>query len=1159
MRNLTFNLLINIRYPNKRVYCLNSINFQLHLFETDRNLLGFSENTPYKDLIHMKKKHHLTIVLILNILLLMPFNIMAQKQHIVLTGRNITIKTAFDQIEKQTGFSIGYNAKIIDVNKVLIPIPKAGPLNDVMTEILKNTDCTFSINQSHIIIFVPEKKTPLPSTKEETPVKRTITGLVTDENREPIIGATVMESNAKSGTITDYNGRFSLEVSEHSIIQISYIGFKPAQIKIGNQLFYEIRLQEEVKILDEVIVVGYGTQKKINLTGSVVSTQGNVLQKSSSVNTSQSLAGRMPGVVVNSRSGEPGSDGATIFIRGRSTLGDNSPLIIVDGIVSGEPLERINPEDIESINILKDASAAIYGARSANGVILVTTKRGKTGKPDITFTYDFGGQQPTRLLKMTDAPTYAMIYNEVLAYENTEPRFSDDEIQKFRDGTDPVNYPNTDWFKEIIKPLSYQHKFNISVNGGTDAAKYFVSVGGNYQDAIYRSSATKYYQINIRSNIDVKVTDNFSIGFDLLQKTQQKNYSAFSDDNYGIFWMAKRSLPTTAGRYPNGLLGPGLNPIALVSDETGYDRSKLNRFNSKLNAKWDLSTVVDGLSVEGNISYNNTSTFRKLWEKPWVYFQYNPILEEYEEKISTHFPTPSLSEYYTPDYSLTLNAIANYQRLFNEVHNLGLMVGLEQNIYRRDYLYASRSKYASDAIDELFAGDADKNFHENSGSAMETARRSFFGRASYDFQGKYLFQFISRYDGSENFPKNKRWGFFPGVSFGWRMSEEGFIKQNFNHVDNLKLRASYGEQGNDRVAAFQYMNTFIYGRNQIFGGTEVNGIYAGIISNPNITWEVAKTYNIGLDGDFFNGKISFVAEAYTTHRSNILCPLNASIPDYTGLVASLPDVNIGIVNNKGFELQLSHYNKISDFNYNIAGNFLFARNRVIYMNETPWGEGHEYMNQEGKPMGSSLMYKVIGINRTDEDLINYPQMQGAKLGDFIFADLDNDGKITSLDRYRNDLTNIPEIVFGLTFQGNWKKFDFMILFQGQARTRQYIYPNNDPVVGNVEQYAIDGRWTPDNIFASKPRLGGTINNGGPIPADYHFKDASFLRLKNMEIGYTVPTKRIGDIKSLRFYVGGYNLLILLDKIKVVDPEMASQEVQAYPPVRIFNTGVKLQF
>lgn len=1017
----------------------------------------------------------------------------------------------------------------------------------------------FTYAQHQQVNLNGSNKATLSSVYEEKVQTKTITGLVTDENREPIVGATVMETASKIGTITDFNGKFSLEVPMQSMIQISYIGYKPIQVRVGNQNFYEINLQVEVKTLDEVVVVGYGTQKKINLTGSVVSTQGTVLQKSSSVNTSQSLAGRMPGVVVNNRSGEPGSDGATIFIRGRSTLGDNSPLVIVDGIVSGEPLDRINPEDIESINILKDASAAIYGARSANGVILVTTKRGKVGKPDITFTYDVGGQQPTRLLQMADAPTYAMLYNEVLSYDNSPARYSEEEIQKFRDGSDPVNYPNTNWLDEIVKPLSLQHKFNISVNGGNNIATYFVSVGGNYQDAIYRNSATKYYQINVRSNIDVKVTDNFNIGFDLLQKTQQKNYSAFSDDNYGIFWMAKRNSPTTAGRYPNGLLGPGLNPIALVSDETGYDRSKLNRFNSKLSAKWDLSTVIKGFTVEGNISYNNTSTFRKLWEKPWTYYQYDPISEEYNEKISTHFPTPALSEFYTPDYSLTLNAIANYQRLFNEIHNVGIMVGFEQNSYRRDNLSASRSKYSSDALDELFAGDADKNFLDNSGSATETARRSFFGRASYDYQGKYLFQFISRYDGSENFPKDKRWGFFPGISLGWRLSEENFIKDNIRNIDNLKLRASYGEQGNDQVAAFQYLNTFVYGRNQIFGGTEVNGIYGGIIPNPDITWEVAKTYNLGLDGDFFNGKLSFVAEVYTTRRSNILCPLNASIPAYTGLVASLPDVNIGIVNNKGFELQLAHNNKLNDFQYSISGNFLFARNTVVYMNETPWGEGQEYMNQEGRPMGSKLLYQVIGINRTAEDLVNYPQMPGAKLGDFIFADLNNDSTITSLDRYRNDLTNIPEIVYGLTFQGNWKQLDLMILFQGQARARQYIYPNNDPVVGNVEQYAIDGRWTPENINASKPRLGGTINNGSPTPADYHYKDASFLRLKNVEIGYTISTKNSGGMKNLRFYVGGYNLLILYDKIKVIDPEMASQEVQAYPPVRIFNAGVRVQF
>ena len=997
--------------------------------------------------------------------------------------------------------------------------------------------------------------------------KKEITGTITDVNGNPVIGANVIEkSEISNGTVTDINGNFKLNVAENAVIHISYIGYLEQDINTTGKNVFNVTLQEDTKALDEVVVVGYGTQKKLTLTGSVVSTTGASIQKSASVDISSSLAGRMPGVIVNNRSGEPGVEATTIFIRGRSTLGDNTPLIIIDGVPGRESLSFLNPNDIENITILKDASAAIYGSRSANGVILVTTKRGqREKKPEITFSYDLGVQTPTRLLDMVDAPTYAQLYNERNEKVGGSPRYTEEEIQKFADGSDPIAYANTDWFAEIIKPASFQHKYNLSFAGGTNVVAYFASLGAVTQDGIYRESATKYDQLNLRSNIDVNVTSDFKIGVDVSARIQNKHYSAYSSDDYGIFYITRDKFPTTPAYYPNGLLAGGgnlSNPLALVSDRCGYDKTRLQRLNTTLSADWDLGKFVQGLSVKGHAAYDNTSSFRKKWQKPWTYYLYNETTKEYEEHQSKDVVTPQLLEKYVPAWALTLSATMNYDRTFNEIHHVGGVIGFEQSESRNDVLQAERKQYSQDVLDELFAGDLDKDYYDNTGSASETARRGFFGRLSYDLKDKYLTQFILRYDGSENFPKDKRWGLFPGVSVGWRISEEGFIKDNLSFIDNLKIRASYGEQGNDKIDQYQYMTTYQYGRSQVFDGKEVNGIYPGVFPNMNVTWEVAKTYNIGLDGTLWEGKLGFEVEAFKTRRSNILCTRNASVPVYTGLT-SLPDENIGIVDNKGFEVQLSHVGRSGDFTYNLSGNFLFARNKVVYMDEAPYGEGYDYLRLEGHPMGALLLYEVIGINKTEEDLEKYPQVSGATLGDFIFKRNDpnpaDPNVITTKDRKRMDITTIPEIVFGLSFDARWKMFDFMALFSGQARAKYYISRRIDPAEGNILQDIADGRWSKDNPTADKPGVGGSVN--GSASTWWH-RDASFLRLKNVEIGMNLPGKWLGGsvsgVNNLRIFIGGYNLLTF-DKLKIVDPETGDSEAQNYPQVRIFNAGVKLTF
>ena len=997
--------------------------------------------------------------------------------------------------------------------------------------------------------------------------KLDVQGSVKDAKGEALVGAMVYEQGTSNGSMTDASGKYKLVgVAPNARLVASMIGYEEQTVVVEGRSLIDFILNDDSLILDEAVAIGYGNQRKLTLTGSVTTTTGDELVKNSSVNMSQGLAGRLSGVIVNNRSGEPGRDDAVMFIRGRSTLGSNSPLIIIDGVPGrNEEFGRLTGEEIESITVLKDASAAIYGARSANGVILVTTKRGKYNEvPNITFTYDLGLQQPTRLVQMADAVLYTTAYNAELAITGGARMYNDTQLEHYRTGDDPILYPNTNWLDEIIKPVSPQHKYGVTINGGSERVAYFVQLNGQYQDGIYVKSATNYNQVNFRSNIDIKVTKSLSLGFDIQARQQHKNYSAFASDETGIFYNAVRMKPTGATYYPNGLLRGGLNPAVLVQDLTGYNRSIINSVNTTISANWDLGSVVPGLSVNGKVAYDLRSNFRKQWHQQWKYYRFNEITEIYEENLNDYWTTPTLNEYQNHYTTTTYNANINYDHNFGD-HHVTALAGFEQSAYRRDYFTAGRNRYNSDILDELFAGDADKTYFSASGQAWETARRSFFGRAGYDYKSKYMIQAIFRYDGSENFPADRRWGFFPGVSVGWRLSEESFIKDNIPWLTNLKLRASYGEQGNDQIDSFQFLTTYGYTSGSAYklmlDGKEVSMIIPGTIPNPEVTWEVARTWNVGIDGSVNNGLLTWELEWFRTRRSNILTSRNASIPYYTGMTSKLPDENLGIVRNTGVELQLGHENKVGDLRYRVTGNFLYARNVIEYMDEAPWPDGHDYMKLEGLPMGSGLYYHVLGVFKTKEQLDSYPHKTGATVGDLIYEDMDNDGEITTLDRKRSPFSSIPQIVYGLNFDARWKNFDFSMLLQGQGRVRFYYAPLMDPVSYNVEKEAAEKAWTLDNPDSDWPRLGSTVSLGSVNRSDFYIKNAAFLRLKNLELGYTIPRKVFGPragIRSIRFYIGGYNLLTF-SELKSVDPENNDEGYQTYPQMKIYNTGVKVTF
>jgi TonB-linked SusC/RagA family outer membrane protein len=1008
-------------------------------------------------------------------------------------------------------------------------------------------------------------------------VAEVVEGKVTDKSGEGIPGVTVMLKGTSIGTTTDIDGKYRLSVPDGTsggTLVFSFVGYITQEVALGNQTVLDVQMEEDTQQLEEVVVVGYGEQKKATITGSVSTLEGKEIVQSPVTNVSNSLAGRMAGVTAVTRSGEPGADGSTIRIRGANTLGDNDALVVVDGI-PGRSLDRIDPNTIESMTVLKDASAAIYGAQAANGVILITTKRGKVGKPEITINYDQGFGRPTRIPEMTNAAEYATLLNEIDAYRGRSPRYTDEEIQKFSDGSDPWNYPNTDWFGEVLKPWSGQNNANMQISGGSENLRYMVALGRRFQDGYYKNSATNYSQYDFRSNLDGKISDNVNIGFDIAGRQENRNYPTRGAGS--IFWMVMRGKPHMHAYWPDGTPGPdieyGDNPAVISTDATGYDRDKRYVLNTtmKLNVKipW-----VEGLSFNGNAGLDKEFRHRKVFQTPWYLYNWdgqsydadgNPILE----KGKKGFSDPRLSQSMEDRQDILLNAMLNYNRTFGGVHNMGFMVGTERRSGNREYFSAFRRFYASTAIDQLFAGgDAEK---DNFGSADQSARLNYFGRINYNYQEKYLMEMVWRYDGSYIFPEDKRYGFFPGVSLGWRLSEEDFIRNNFSFFDNLKLRSSWGQTGNDRIDEWQYMASYAYGRwdaptwnrayrnaPYIFGVDEENkSLYEALIPNRNVTWEVANQFNVGLETTVLNGKLFLEADYFNYRRSQILWWRNASIPTSTGL--SLPRENIGKVANSGFEYNVMYNDAIGEFSYQLGVNGSYAKNRILFWDEAPGVP--EYQLSTGKPMETELYYQAIGIFRDQAHVESMPHWDDAREGDVIFEDVNGDGVIDANDRVRSDLNTLPRFTGGMTLNMQYKGFDLSILFQGAAQAIRYV---NTPSGewGNFQREFYENRWTEENPNAEYPR---TFNRSEEYWRNQRntlwMQRTDYVRLKNLQLGYSLPeglTSRIG-MQRVRAYVGGFNLLTYSPGVKDFDPESDNEGGTNYPLQKVVNTGVMITF
>ncbi|TKK70356.1 TonB-dependent receptor [Ilyomonas limi] len=992
--------------------------------------------------------------------------------------------------------------------------------------------------------------------------QQTVTGKVTGIDTLPIADVSVRVKNEAIATKTDAGGYFSIRAAPGATLVFSFVGYTDQEVVVNGQSNIEVVLKAADKSLEEVVVIGYGTKKRANLTGAVSSISGEELQKAPVTNLTNSIAGQVPGLIVNTRSGEPGNDNADIFIRGKSTLGSSGALVVIDGVPDrAGGFARLNPADIESFSVIKDATAAIYGARAANGVILITTKRGVSGKPSLSLGTNWALTQPTRTPKMLNSYQYAIATNEYDALVGQQPEFTQEAIDKYKDGSDPLGYPSSDWWNAIMKKQTLQQNHVLSLRGGTDKVKYYLSGQYEKQDGNYKNDASYYKQAQARANVDIAVTNSFKIGVDVLFRNEFRNAAKRGYDAGGIFRELWLAYPYLVPVYPNGLVGVGIgggpdnSMYYITSGEAGYQRFTNNYLQTKAYFNWNLSSITQGLYVDGYYAYDLTLNKVKSFTKtPPPAYRYNTSTSDYTQVASSI--APSLFEQRGNINENLINIRLGYSRRFGD-HNIDAFAAFERFEGNTDIINASRSNFLSNSLDQLFAGSLIGQ--QNNSAAAQSARVNFISRISYNFKNKYLVDYNMRYDGSQNFPEGKRYGFFPGISAGWRISQERFFHSNT--VSELKLRASWAKTGNDAVSAFNYLQTYLlgtgYGYSLGTGASQVSSLVLGPTPNPNITWELANTTDVAIESQFFKGRLGFTVDLFRSMRSKILITRSESVPMYTGL--TLPNENLGKVLNHGFELDAFYNNKGGKgFNYTVRANMTFARNKVIFMDEA--ADIPHYQQKTDIPIDAWFLYESDGIYQNEAEIDKTPHPAGTAPGDIKYKDINNDGEINDLDRVRMPLVRTPEIMYGVGFDCSYSNFDFSIFLQGQARARSYLAPAG---LNMVTEF-FDGRWQKEGDNQYPRNFNGPTGRTFGVntyPSDFWLRNAAFVRLKNVEIGYNLSKTLMSNLKmqGIRIYVSGNNLFSIDKFGPSFDPENPSDAGQYYPIQRVINIGANITF
>lgn len=1020
-----------------------------------------------------------------------------------------------------------------------------------------------------------------------------VRGTVKDSKGESLIGVNVIIKGTSQGTSTDVNGEFSMNISDkNAVLEFTYVGYKKKEVALKGKTLLNIVLSEDTELLEEVIVVGYGSQKKQHVTGSVSQLNAEDIIKAPSGNLSTALVGKLPGLVATQKSGQPGADNANLLIRGVSTLGNAGPMIIVDDVQ--RTFNNLDPNEIESITILKDASAAaVYGMQAAGGVILVKTKRGIMQKPRITYSGKVSYNQNTNYPKFLNGPDFIKWYNKALELDGKDPLFSEEVYNKVLNGDPEKKYADTDWFSALMKNGAASTHQNISVNGGNENAKYFVSLGYFDQGGIIDKYSFKRY--NLRSNLDMVLRHGLNLGLDLGARQERRNQGYYSVSNQewnNPISLAQRMLPITPTEYENLPVAANINssakynPVAF-NNQTGYNNSIMNVFNSSLTLSWDIP-FIEGLNLKLKTSYDKDYTTSKSWAEIFKLNSYNPFTEEYSivipEDAVRKEDVATLRNSSAQAHRLTLQPSVGYDRSFGKHAISGLLL-YEQSSYETENFTAGVQGFDLTSLHELDLGKEiagkQKSSAINGGSYIFN-RAGFVGRVNYGYDNRYLLELVARYDGSVRFPKKNRWGFFPAASFGWRISEESFFESLKGKVENLKLRGSAGLLGNDRISDFQYLNLMKPNPPTLYiGNKEYISIYTAGNVNRDITWEKTGTYNIGFDLLLSKGIFGVEFDYFYKLTNDILISSGGIYPPSLG--GNHPStINGGKVSNTGFELVLTHQNAINDFHYNIRGNVSWSRNKILKMNESP--NVPEYQKRTGRKMGEKMGFITEGLYQSNDEIINSATLahlnkNQIRPGDIKYRDLNLDGKIDKQQDYTFiGNSNLPELFYGLNIGASWKNFDWSLLFQGAAITDVFlsgVYKNGhvDATIftrpfygqGNSPYFLIENSWTPENRDAEFTRLStisAEMGNCNGWASDWWIRDGSYLRLKNAQMGYTLKSGQIKamGLDNIRLTLTGANLLTWSQLTKYnIDPETPEITNGYYPQQRTYEFGVNFTF
>ena len=970
-------------------------------------------------------------------------------------------------------------------------------------------------------------------------------GNVKDAAGEPVIGASVVVKGTTNGTITDFDGNFELSgVSKGATLEISFVGYATQEMTFNGQAI-NVVLKENNEMLDELVVVGYGVQKKANLTGSVASINAEALESRAVASVSAAMAGTMPGVTSIQTSGAPGAQSGSITIRGKNSINAASPLVIVDGVPGS--MNNIDPQDIESISVLKDAaSAAIYGVQAANGVILITTKKGKSGqKARVNYSGLVSWASPTAKLDFLDAAGYATLYNEATLNDNPSATlpYSDEDIELYRNGKDPIDHPNTNWYDEVFKKNAMETQHSLSVSGGSETTTYMASVAYLFQDGL--SQEKNYERYNGRVNLDSKIAKWINLGINA------SAYRGINNDEYegfgSLLQYSNRISPTTPIYKEDGSYHySGMqNPVA-QQGKTGSQRTMDQQLNANVYVNL---TPIEGLSIKGTYSLRHDYRDYRAFKKEYSYDTFNSGARSGDRR-----------QYNWNWYTTQL--LANYMKSLGE-HSFNLLAGFEEQEYKYDYLTASRSGGGNNDLDESL-NTLNASTQKNSDGGYETARRSFFGRLQYDYLGKYLFEANFRSDASSRFPKENRWGYFPAFSAGWRVSEEAFVKDNADWLSNLKLRLGWGRTGNEELASddiYPAVATYTYG-NALLGNSLYTTAYESRYVNNQLQWATVTNYELGIEAGFLDNKVGFELSLYKKKTDDML--LYLPIQGVIGM--SEPAQNAGSVENTGFDLSIFHNNRINkDWSYAINLNVAYVKNEIIDMlgteGEDP--DNDKFWRLEGYPIGSFYGYVAEGLFKTQEELDTHPKRTGReKLGDIKYKDLNDDKKIDAADREVIG-KNFPTWTGGLNVAVYYKDFDFSMLWQGAfdvdayyTGEAAYAFYNS----GKVLTKHMDRFHEVNNPNGNFPRL-SLSDQTNYQTSSYWLEDASYVRLKNISLGYNLPKSLLTKfgVEKAKVFVSGENLLTF-SGLDGLDAESPSDTRGAfYSNVKKVSLGLKVSF